>query len=155
MCVVACFLVNVRAIVSVSVCAFVCTYVQEQISLLLPFSFFLSVMLFPSLMLFVSLCLNSVCLSLFLSFSLSLCATQLGCFPVTNSRLKCSHYENSGVYLIIFFISKKIFQYESDFGWFLAITGVLGHFEAKKCANWLNFFPDFKFKYKTALQFKN
>ena len=79
-------------------------------------------------------------------FEAQKCANCLNFFPVTNSRLKCSHYENSGVYLIIFFISKKIFQYQSDFGWFLAITGVLGHFEAKKCANCLYFYPSLKFK---------
>ena len=41
---------------------------------------------------------------------------------------------------MIFFIFKKIFPYHPDFGWFLAEMGVLGHFEAKKWANFLYFF---------------
>ena len=41
---------------------------------------------------------------------------------------------------MIFFIFKKIFPYQPVFGRFLAEMGVLGHFEAKKCANCLYIF---------------
>ena len=60
--------------------------------------------------------------------------------PVPNLRLKWNHYAKIGSYLMIFFIFKKIFPYHPDFGWFLAEMGVLGHFEAKKCANCLYIF---------------
>ena len=76
-------------------------------------------------------------------------------FPVPNSSLKWSHYAEIGSYVMIFFISIKLFLYQPDFGCFLAKMGVLGHFEAKKCTNWLDFLPVPNFKYKTALQFKN
>ena len=67
-------------------------------------------------------------------------------FPLPNSRLKMSLYKKIGPYLRIFFFFKKMFLHPTDFGWFFGILGVLGLFEAKKCANFLNFFPASKFR---------
>ena len=67
-------------------------------------------------------------------------------FPVPNSSLKWSDYAEIGSYVMILVIFRKIFVYQSDIGCFLAKTGVLGHFEAQKCANCLNFFSGLKFK---------
>ena len=47
---------------------------------------------------------------------------------------------------MIFFIFKKIFLYQPDFGWFLAKMGILGHSEVKKCAIGPIFLPSPKFK---------
>ena len=61
--------------------------------------------------------------------------------PVQNSCLKWSHYAKIGSYLMIFFIFKKVFLYQPDFGRFLVKMGGLGHSEVKKCAKGLIFLP--------------
>ena len=70
---------------------------------------------------------------------------------ITNLSVKLSYCKKTDLFKN-FIHFQKDFPVSTRFGAVLANLGVLGHFEAKKCANWLNFFPDFKFENKTVLQ---